>query len=261
MQDGKLGITGGARSLLAVAFLAAAFLFGSAWAAEAAEAGPSVIEVSGEGIIDAAPDQAKLLLAVITEGRDSSQAQRENSSRSEQLIKTLRAKGIAENDIKTQNYYLSPKYSQPPQPLPGSSGSSEPPQIAGYEVHHTIQVKVHNIDLVGQIMDAAIKNGANQISNVSFSVSNSLEYKKKALQEAVAGAKIKADVLAAALGKSISGVQSASGSWNEDNVGTFYSRDMAALAGSGGNEKEQAALVNPGLVQIRAHASVTYLIN
>lgn len=243
--------------LIAV-FLCLALLLTGAAAARAGENQQNVIQVSGEGIVDVAPDQAELMLAVITEAADARQAQAENAEKSARVIKALKAKGIPEADIRTQNYHLSPKYSQIKEPEIGPlvKAVKEERKIVGYTVHHQIRVKVKDLDNVGELMDLAVKNGANQISNVSFLVSDSLVFKKKALRAAVEDARAKAEVLAAALGKTITGVQSASGSWHETNTGPVYYKEMAYGAG----DRAGAPPVTPGMVQIRGHASITFLI-
>jgi len=236
-------------------FLCLVMLLAGATAAYAGDEQQNVIQVSGEGIVNATPDQAELSLAVVTENKDAGQAQAENARKSNQVINALKEKGIPETDIQTQNYNLSPKHSQPPRPEPVDSRMKEyVPEIVGYTATHLIRVKVKNLDTVGELMDLAVENGANQISNVSFSVSDSLAYKKEALKNAVADARAKAEVLAAALGKTLTGVQSASGSWNEANPGPIYYKEMAIGAGG------IATPLTPGMAQVRAHTNITFFI-
>lgn len=249
--------------LVAVLFCLVLLLTGAA-AARAEEGRQNVIQVSGEGIVEAAPDQADLLLAVITEATDAREAQAENARKTARVIKALKERGIPEENIQTRGYHLSPKYSLPRKPEVGpvaketiSPGVGENvKQIVGYTVHHQIKVRVKNLDEVGELMDLAVKNGANQISNVTFSVSNSLEFKKKALLEAVAEARAKAEVLAAALGKTLTGIKSASGSWYENNPGPVYYKEMSLQAGGA----PAATPVVPGMVEIRAHVNIVYTI-
>jgi len=249
------------RKLIAV-FMCLAILLTGATVAQAAEEQQNVIDVHGEGIVDAAPDRAELSLAIVTENADAGQAQAENAEKSARVIKALQQKGISESDIQTQNYQLSPRYAQPPKPLEAARSVQLPvkedaPRIVGYTVRHQIRVNVKDLDMVGELMDLAVKNGANQISNVSFAVSDSLNYKKQALRQAVADARAKAEVLAGALGKTITGVQSAGGSWHESNPGPMYYKEMAM--GAGGSAMDTA--IATGMAQVRASANITYLID
>jgi len=246
---------------LITVFLCVAMLLAGTTVAHAADEQQNVIEVRGEGIVDVAPDQAELSLAVITESADAGQAQAENAEKSAQVIKALQQNGIPESDIQTQHYQLSPKYTQSPRPVEPvrsvqSAVKEDAPEIVGYTVRHHIKVDVKDIDLVGELMDLAVKNGANQISNISFSVSDSLNYKKQALRQAVADARAKAEVLAGVLGKTITGVQSAGGSWNESNLGPMYYREMAV-----GTDGAMDTAIATGMAQVRASANITYLID
>lgn len=223
--------------------------------AGANETQQNLIKVSGQGMVEAAPDSADLLLAVITEARDAREAQMENTSRSDRVIEALKGKGISQEFIQTQNYRLEPKYHYPDRTLVNAQENQ--PRIVGYTVHHQLKVKIQNINELGSLLDLAVEAGANQASNINFYIKDSLELKEKALRQAVAEARIKANVLASALGKNLIGVKTASGSWSENNPGPVQYIGMG-LDDMARNEAMPTSII-PGTTQIRAHVDIEYL--
>ena len=206
----------------------------------------NIITVSGQGTVKAAPDRATVSLAVITEAKTAKQAQLDNAQKVNAVMLALINSGIAEQDIKTQNYNLRPNYVYV---------EKEAPKFVSYIVQNEIIVTVKNINQVGNILDIAVGSGINQVNNINFYIENDQSLKVQALQKAIADARAKADVLAAALGKNIVGVKSASGSWNTNIPGNiYYAKDMAMGGGMSSNS------ISPGESEITAVADIVFLI-
>ena len=206
----------------------------------------SIINVSGQGTVKAAPDRATVSLAVITEDQTAKQAQLDNAQKVKAVMQALINSGIAEQDIKTQNYNLRPNYVYV---------EKEAPKVVGYIVQNEILVTVKNTDQVGNILDIAVNSGINQVNNINFYVENDQLLKVQALQKAVADARAKADVLATALGKKIVGVKSAGGSWNTNVPGpVYYAKEMSMGGGM------SATPISPGESEITAVADIVFLI-
>ena len=74
-------------------------------------------------------------------------------------------------------------------------------EIIGYSVSNEITVTIDNIDMVGTVIDTAINAGANNVNSIEFGLKDSQVYKDKVLQQAIADAKRKAQVVANSLGK------------------------------------------------------------
>lgn len=244
------------KSRLVVIFLCLALTLALTPGAQAQEGEQKVVRVDGEGVVETAPDQAEVLLAVITEAADARQAQADNAAATNSLLKALKNWGIPDENISTQGYHVSPKYTQPPKPAPEPLVKNKTPNIAGYTVNHQLSVTVKDLEKLGELLDLAVKNGANQVTGVKFSISDPLTLKKQALRQAVQQARLKAEVLAAALGKSLGSVVSASGSWQDDGYHPLYFKEMA---GTGGGAAPTPVI--PGKIQIRAHANIVYAID
>jgi uncharacterized protein len=163
------------------------------------------IKVTGEGEVEVAPDEALVALAVETTGRTAEEAGRLNSNRTAAVIHTLKEKGIAAQDIETGRYDLFPNYPQPPAQKKGKKD-----QPTSYRAVNSLQVTVKDLKKAGEVIDAALKVGANRVEQVSFQVSNPAKAQQQALQEAVQRARAQAGVLAQSLGVELGPVLEAS---------------------------------------------------
>ncbi len=144
------------------------------------------IKVLGRGTINAAPDSAEILVGVITDGKVLSETQEKNSMITSQVIKSINRIGILPKDIQTQNYNVRLIYDY----VDGRQ------ILKGYEVNNYLKITIKNIDDVGIIIDTAVENGANSISDIKFIVSDASKYYYEALKLAVEDAKKKAKVIA-----------------------------------------------------------------
>jgi len=210
----------------------------------------NVISASGNGVVELAPNMADISFAVITEANEAEIAQVENSEIVNKVVNSLKNNGISSTDINTAGYNLNPKYIY---------DEKKSPKISGYEVRNEITVTVRDTALIGKVIDLAVKSGINQVRNIRFYVEGSMEQKAKALTQAIEDARVKAEVIATALGKKIVGIKSASGNWyNDVPQPIYFERSMAV---GGGADSAMSTPISPGLAEIRASAEIVYLIN
>ena len=149
------------------------------------------LTVNGNAVISVEPDIGIVNIAVVTRGRTTA-IQEENNEAMRSVIAAIRAAGVAEADIQTAHYSMGPESDW--------SMTTGRQTIIGYIVHNSINVTVRNIDSVGEILSVAERAGANEIGRVSFAVSNSEVYYRRALERAIADARAKAGIMAAAAG-------------------------------------------------------------
>lgn len=147
------------------------------------------ITVTGNSQIQAQPNFAKVQIEVSTQSNDVTEAQRENGIKMNQVIQSLLALNIARDDIQTAFYNVFPKYDY----IEGKQ------VFRGYEVTNALTVNIRNISQVGLVIDTAIKNGANRISQLEFKLDNEDAYQKRALQLALHNANGKAQAIAQSL--------------------------------------------------------------
>jgi uncharacterized protein YggE len=155
------------------------------------------IEVSGEGSVSAAPDFARLTLGVTTTGKDARESMAANAKQANALVAAIKSEGVAPADIQTSDMSISPMFSnQPP-------GQASAPTIIGYSVSNNVTVTVRNISGLGALLDKAVGAGANTIYGISYGENDPSALIDKARPLAVADARRKAEIYAAAGGAKI----------------------------------------------------------
>ena len=158
------------------------------------------ISVSGRGKIAAAPDVADINIGVVTQGETAREALSANTEKMAELHKTLKEHGIAAKDVQTTNINVSPRYSQPqPQP-PGQPPREFTPRIVGYDVTNTVNVTAREIAKLGEVLDAVVTAGANQMYGISFRFDAPEALLRDARKKAMADARDKAELLAGEAG-------------------------------------------------------------
>lgn len=175
----------------------AALLIGVAMPASAqSQSGvmPRTITVSATGTVAAVPDTALVQVGAVTTGANVQDALDANSAVVDRLIAGLKDLGIAERDISTTRFDVSPEYNR------NQKSGNEPPSISGYRVTNMLQVRVGNLQLFGTVLDRAVQLGANQVGGVELIVSEAEKLKDEARQKAVAEARSRGQLYAEAAG-------------------------------------------------------------
>ncbi len=145
-----------------------------------------VMIVTGISNLSVEPNIAEVQLEVVTEEMELSQAQQGNANIMNQVIQALLQLGIARENIQTATYNINPRYDY----VDGTQ------VFRGYEVTNAITVKIKNVDQTGNVIDTAVQNGINRVSNIQFTVENKNVYYKQALSSALKDAYAKAQTLA-----------------------------------------------------------------
>ncbi len=173
-------LAGGASERPAPAALAAAT---TPVAAPAAAAGATTrtVSVAGEGRVTVAYDLATVTFGVETSDAELAPAQAENARRTAALLDRLKALGIAEKDLQTVGYNVSPQY--------GDNGA----RLTGYRVVNGVRATVRDLGRLGATIDAAVAAGANRVHGIGFDLSNKEDATRRAREAAVADARGKAE--------------------------------------------------------------------
>lgn len=164
---------------------------------------PARITVTGEGRVDAAPDLATISLGVTTEAKSAAGALAANSTAMAAVLERLRAAGIAERDLQTSGLSVNPVWT-------GYDQSGRKPEIAGFQAANVLSVRVRALDSLGAVLDAAVKDGANTLNGLSFGMAEPQPLLDEARKRAVADARRKAELMAAAAGVRLGAVESIS---------------------------------------------------
>lgn len=145
-----------------------------------------MMTVNGTGKVAARPDVAILSFGVETNNRELKEAQQSNAETISQITQSLIQAGISEENIQTADYYIFPEYDY----VDGKQ------QFRGYQVTHILSVRVEDINQTGAIVDLAVSNGANRVSNIQFTLKNPEQYYQEALRIALGQALAHAQTIA-----------------------------------------------------------------
>lgn len=142
--------------------------------------------VYGKGIVNVKPDSAEVIIGVITENVQLETAQQENASITTQVINSIISIGVLPNQIQTESYTIRTEYDY----IDGKQVFKD------YEVSNNLKILITDVRSIGEIIDTAVKNGANNVNSINFIVSNDKRYYYQSLIMAVTDAQNKANVMA-----------------------------------------------------------------
>jgi uncharacterized protein len=158
--------------------------------------------VNGTGTVNLTPDIAYINLGVHTEKPTAADAVAENSTQTQQVIDALKSAGVDAKDIQTTNFSIYPNTQYDPQ-TNQKIGTS-------YAVDNSVNVTVRKLSSLGDLLDAVVKVGANNVNSVQFDVADKSQALKQARAQAVKDAQTQAQELATEAGLSLGAVQSIS---------------------------------------------------
>jgi len=198
MKDTIKDILGAVKILVLLVFAYAAFSYVSTYERNTEPANFRSFSVSAEGKAVAVPDIAEFSFSVLTEGdKDINSLQNENTEKINSVIEYLKKQNIDSKDIKTQSYNLYPKYTYFPC---RDEGPCPPPEIQGYSINQSVLVRIRNLNQSGNIISGVVENGANNVSQLNFTIDDRTELETKARAEAIEKAQEKAKSIAKAGG-------------------------------------------------------------
>lgn len=166
---------------------------------------PPAISVTGTGKVSVEPDMAMVTAGVVTEAETARAALSENTSRTAAMIEALKAAGIEARDLQTSNVSISPVWNDRRYQ---SNSNNEPPRIVAYQVRNSVSVRIRALETTGEILDAIVTEGANQISGPNFGLIEPEPQMDEARRLAVADARRKAEIMAEAAGVALAEIVS-----------------------------------------------------
>jgi uncharacterized protein len=219
------------------------------------------IQVSGTAVVNVKPDRALIQLGVQSNGRSAKEAQANNTSTINKVVKALKSMGIESKDIATDWYTIEPLYED-----------YDSLRIKGYRIHNIIQVTMRDVDKTNDAIVVSFQAGANQVENVEFYTSELRKYRDQAREMAMTAATEKAKALATTAGADTSCVLTINeNTWSYFNQWSWwYGRNqnqnlwtqnaVQNIAPAEGNETNplEDGPVNAGQISIRAEVNATF---
>ena len=213
--------------------------------------------VNGVGTVVTKPDIANLSLGVEAKSATVSKARNQAALAMNAIVEFLIAKGVAERDIRTESFNISPQYSY--QEKVDSYGTRTNQRVlTGYQVVNTASVKVRNLSKVGALLDGAVKAGRDlvRVNGIRFSVDDPDPLKVQARHLAVQQAVQKAEELTQSAGVTLGRLVYIS----ESSSTPIHSTVEAARADFAGATSFAPTRINAGESEIQVTVQAVFAI-
>ena len=151
-----------------------------------------VVVTSGEGLVQAVPDRAWITISAESRASTAREAQKRNTDAMTPVLAKLKSSGVAADAIRTVAYDVQYEWDFVNGKRVGR----------GYVARNSVEVRVDNVDRVGEYLEVAVASGATSLGGVRFDLKDRAKLEREALRLAVADARAKAEAAAAGAGRS-----------------------------------------------------------
>ena len=220
----------------------------SAFAQRADSPPPPMLVVTGNAQILATPDEATVRLGIVRQANSAQAAQEQANVVAQEILNAIGKAGVNPQQIQTSRLVLTPVYA------PRSPEAREAPRIVAYSASNSISVRLGNLSLVGPVIDAGLKAGANQLEGVRFGLRNDLPTREQALKQAVSEARSKAQAMAEALKVTLLEVLEVT----EGGVSLVPMQETMAFARLAVDRADTP--VSPGQLEVHANVTIRFRI-
>jgi uncharacterized protein YggE len=204
----------------------------------------TLLSVSAEAEASRVPDVASLSTGVVTQAADANAALAANATQMNKVMAAIKDAGIAEKDIRTSGISVNPQYKY---------GDNQPPTITGYQASNTVSIKVREIDKLGEVLDALVASGANQVNGPSFEIDQPEAVYDEARRAALEKAQQRAQMYAKSLGMQVRRIVSIS-----EGGGFQPPRPMMMAKASFDRAGAESSPVSPGETTLTANLDVVF---
>jgi hypothetical protein len=203
------------------------------------------ITVNGEGIIKALPDTANLSVSIEAEGDNAKIAREKNANKTQKIKEVLSSLGVKKEDIKTQWFNINKHYEYIDQKR----------EEKGYRANHNLNITIHNLEKVDQVIDKLSEQGINHLGDVKYTLEDKDKINDKARKIAFENAEKKVLKLADIFGvKKLRVLKISENSAHSSGV-PYY-----GISGKGGGESLSNG-IETGQIEVSLDLNVVYEIN
>ena len=211
------------------------------------------LTVRGDAQLEKPADELRIHVGVVTESDEAPTALRENSRQMKDVIDALKKTGLTDKEYQTSRFQIQPVYTRRPRQAPVDWKA----KIIGYRVSNSLNIKTKQLDLAGELIQAANEAGANSIDSISFGLADPRTHRAEAIRAATANALTDARTLAEAASLRLVRVLSITLDQAAAPRPTPIQRMSAGMAMA---EAGIPPPIQPGDVTVRANVTVIYEI-
>lgn len=154
---------------------------------------PRTIGVSGQGEVRAEPDRATVTLGVESRKPKLADARAEVAKTVDAVLKLTKELKVDPKLVRSTRISVQPEYNWNQQ-------QANERTLIGYYVSRQVEVELHDLEKLGQLLERATDLGVNQMGDPRLDSSKRQDLVREALAKAVVDAKQNAEVIAKAAG-------------------------------------------------------------
>jgi uncharacterized protein YggE len=206
--------------------------------------GPTITTM-GDGVVRRAPDRAFIDISVENRAKAPRDAQAQNADAMSTLQQKLRAANLLKDAVRTIGYGVEPEFDF-------TNGRRV---LRDYVARNTIEVRLDDLNRVGEVVDLATASGATSVGDVRFDLKDRQAAEREALGLAVADARARAEAIATSAGRPILAI------WRivEEGASVPGPRPMMAPAGLRA-ESMAPTPISAGDIEVHARVTLTALL-
>ena len=149
------------------------------------------LDLQSTGEVTRVPDVAVVSAGVVSRAQTATAALQDSADRMARVLAALKQAGVAGGDIQTSHVNLNPEYRYQ---------NNEAPQLIAYTASNNVTVRFRDVRSSGKILDALVREGANQINGPTLTVDRPEAALDEARAKAIAAGRARADLYARSLG-------------------------------------------------------------
>jgi hypothetical protein len=205
-----------------------------------------VIVTTGQAEVKMAPDRAWVAINAESRAKDPKEAQRLNAAAMNAVMEKLKGMNLGADAIRTTSYELHPEFDY----------VDRKQTLRGYVARNSIEVRVDEIERIGDVLGVAVGSGATSVGGLRFGLKDRDGAEREALRLAVRDARARAEAAASGAGMQILQV------WRVEEQrmsGPEPPRPMMRQVAME-SAADAAPPITPGTIEIRSVVSLTVLI-
>jgi hypothetical protein len=212
---------------------------------------PAELSVTGEGSVQRTPDEATLLVTIVTANDAATASTSANNRVYEALTTKLTSLQIGSDKVRTQSYDIR----FVPKPAQGTP-PGERPDRTGYITTRSIAIEIDDVTRVGATIDAATSSGATDIGDVSFGLRDRRAAYRAALAAAIHDAAEQAKSLSEAGGFHLGSIHHV----NADSLAPAPPGPRRLFAAGAMTAPVPTSIEPPSGIEVDARVTVDYTI-
>ncbi|WP_458185842.1 SIMPL domain-containing protein [Haladaptatus sp. NG-WS-4] len=199
----------------------------------------ATIRVSAVGEAQSEPNRAILRVAVVQSADDAETVRTRLAQNVSQMRAALRQADVTDDQIRTVAFDIGEDRDETGVP-------------ADFRGVHAFEITLNDTSRVGEVLDTAVKNGANEVDGVALTLSEARrdELRAQALQRAMQSARTDAETIAGAENVTVMGIRNVS---TEESSFVPVEARATTVADAGGKTE-----VESGPVTVAVRVVVTY---